>query len=151
MLGNTTTSTAASDLGMALYHSFASQSPTQRLTSTSSVATFMVARILSELGVRGQPTSTVCRWKALLVSENARMNQTSQFHLAAFQCDQTLFMSSWFSRVSFAVFHASFLFRCLLMTLSHPRQAVRPSTASSTLLYVYTMYVSCLPLPFIFS
>ena len=77
------------------------------------------------------------------------MSSMNRFLLVAFQHDQTLFVPSWFSSFFFAVFHASFLARCPLITCSHPRHAIRSSTALFALLYVYTQYVSSLP--FIFS
>jgi len=150
--GSTTTSTVVFGLGMASSPLYVSRSLTQRPTCTSSVVTSMVARTLSERGVPGRPTSTVCRWRAPLASENERMNPVYQSPLATSQHDQTLFASSssWFSSFSTG-FHASFLFRCLLITLFHHRHAFCLSFASSTLLYVYTKYVSCLSLPLTFS
>jgi hypothetical protein len=109
--GSTTTSTVASDLGMDWYRSFASQRPAQEPIFSFSVVTFTVARTSSEPGVPGLPTSTVCQWKVPSVLENVRMNPTSRSLLVTFQHDQTLFASSWFTRLLCR-------FSCLLFLLS---------------------------------
>ena len=147
--GSTTTSTVASDLGMVSSPLSASRGPTPIPTSTSSEATSMAARTLWEPGAPGRPTSTAYQWKAPSASENERTSRTNRFPLVAFQHDETLFTFSWLAAF-FAVFHASFLFNSPLMTFSHPRHSLRLSLPSLTLLYVYTKYVSCLPLCLIF-
>ena len=143
--GSTTISTVVSDLGTVLSPSFASQSLILIPTCTSSVAISTAVKISSEPGVPGRPISTAYRWKVPLASENAGTNPTNRFPLVTFQRNQTLFTFSWFSSLprSFSCF---FSLRCLLTTLSHPRHAFRSNFRSLALLYVYTKYVSCLPL-----